>query len=84
MVRYEVIDALAKLRDGHAVEPLIHALHDADPYVRFKAIRALGALGDSKALPTLFWLSQNDLVLTHEGYNSEAATEAIRLIEQNG
>jgi HEAT repeat protein len=44
---------LGNFGDVRAVEPLIDALSDSDPGIRFYAARALGKLGDRRALPAL-------------------------------
>jgi HEAT repeat protein len=53
MVRWEAATALEKSRDPRAVEPLIGALADPDPWVRQIVTKALGALGDSSVIPAL-------------------------------
>jgi len=46
---------LGNFGDQRAVEPLIEALHDPDPSLRFYVARALGKLRDKRALPALAW-----------------------------
>ena len=45
--------ALGELNDKRAVEPLILALKDDDPFVRLDAAHALGDLNDDRALDSL-------------------------------
>jgi HEAT repeat protein len=51
---------LGNFGDRRAVEPLIEALYDPDPSVRFYTGRALGKLGDKRALPILEWVREHD------------------------
>jgi HEAT repeat protein len=51
--RWKAAEALGRLGDPGAVEPLIDALWDDDPRVRLKAAWALGQIGDSRAVPPL-------------------------------
>jgi len=53
-VRKCAAEALGKLGDSRAVEPLIQIINDKNWEVRSKAIEALGKLGDIRALETLF------------------------------
>ncbi len=46
--------------DRRAVEPLIRAMSQPDSHVRFYTARALGKLGDKRALPVLEWAQDND------------------------
>ena len=46
--------------DRRAVESLIRAMSQPDSHVRFYAARALGKLGDERALPVLEWARDND------------------------
>jgi HEAT repeat protein len=48
-----VADALGKLKDPWAVEPLLTLLVDSDPDVRKHAACALGAIGDPRAIGPL-------------------------------
>ncbi len=52
--RKSAAEALGKLGDTRAVEPLIRILNDKNREVREKVIEALGALGDIRALEPLF------------------------------
>ena len=52
-VRASAVEALAKLGDSRAVEPLIASLEDDDADVRFSAARTLGELGDARAVEPL-------------------------------
>jgi HEAT repeat protein len=49
-VRWNAADALGKLKDVRAVEPLIWALKDEDEFVRERAADALGRIGDEGAV----------------------------------
>jgi len=51
--RWKAAEALARLGDEEAVEPLILALSDEDWRVRQKAAWALGQIGDQRALVPL-------------------------------
>jgi HEAT repeat protein len=55
-----VATVLGNFGDVRAVEPLIDALSDPDPGMRFYAARALGKLGDRRALPALEWAREAD------------------------
>lgn len=46
--RWGAADALGRLGDERAVEPLVAAMEDPDPRVRKKAAWALGQLGDRR------------------------------------
>ena len=48
--RWKAAEALGRLGDPDAVEPLIDALWDDDSRVRLKAAWALGQIGDSRAV----------------------------------
>jgi HEAT repeat protein len=51
--RWKAAEALARLGDDRAVDPLILALSDEDWRVRQKAAWALGEIGDERALVPL-------------------------------
>jgi HEAT repeat protein len=51
--RWKAAEALARLGDEEAVEPLILALSDEDWRVRQKAAWALGQIGDQRAIAPL-------------------------------
>lgn len=51
--RWGAAEALGRMRDERAVEPLIGRLHDDDWRVRLKAAWSLGQIGDPRALPHL-------------------------------
>ena len=46
--------------DARAVEPLMKAMGCPHSHVRFYAARALGNLGDDRAIPVLEWARDND------------------------
>ena len=48
--RWKAAEALARLKDDRAVNPLVLALYDEDWRVRQKAAWALGQIGDKRAL----------------------------------
>jgi HEAT repeat protein len=50
---YAVIDALARLGDRRAVEPLLGLVDHSDLVIRYNVYEALGLLGDARALPAL-------------------------------
>jgi len=53
VTRWRSAEALGRIGDPAAVEPLIDALWDEDARVRLKAAWALGAIGDPRAIPAL-------------------------------
>ena len=60
-VRREAADALGRLRDKAATEPLVASLKDDDRGVRWSAAEALGAIGDTRAIePLIAALSDQD------------------------
>jgi len=52
-VRHYTAEALIKIKDAKAVEPLIQALKDEDYFVREAAARALGEIKDKRAVEPL-------------------------------
>jgi HEAT repeat protein len=66
-MRREAVEALGKLRDARAVEPLIVALEDDDWWVRSGAARALRKLGDTRAVEPLIAVlrDEEELVRQH-------------------
>ena len=61
-VHQTAVDALERLGDVRAVEPLLAALRDNDRDVREEAIKALGRLGDMRAMePLLAAVEDSDL-----------------------
>lgn len=55
VVRLHAVEALGKMRSAAAVEPLLFVLfNDADSAIREDAIRALGEIGDGRAVEFLF------------------------------
>ena len=52
-VRKNAVEALGKIGDNRAVEPLIAALNDSDSDVREYAADALGEIGDKRAVEPL-------------------------------
>ena len=49
-MRTKAVNALQKIRDPRAVEPLIAVLKDEDSYVRRSVASALGHFGDERAV----------------------------------
>jgi HEAT repeat protein len=68
-VLQQAIDSLASLRASVAVEGLLKTLN-RDPWLKFAAVRALGEIGDWRAVESLAGLLGDDLV-------GEAAIEAL-------
>lgn len=55
LVRLHAVEALGKTRSASAVEPLLSALfNDRDAAIREDAVRALGQIGDARAVEFLF------------------------------
>ncbi len=55
LVRLHAVEALAKTRSALAVEPLLSSLfNDRDTAIREDAVRALGQIGDARAVDFLF------------------------------
>lgn len=52
-VRWAAAEALGKVGDARAVEPLIQAMQDEDDWLQEKAIEALGEIGDARAVNPL-------------------------------
>jgi HEAT repeat protein len=73
--RWKAIEALARMEDPRAVEPLIRMLEDEDWRVRQKAAWALGYLGDPRAVVPLRRAYRDD----REGVQ-EMILEAIDMI----
>jgi HEAT repeat protein len=59
-VRRRAVEALGKIGDPKAVDPLINALKDEDEYVRKNAAGALGKIGDPKAVDPLINALKDD------------------------
>ncbi len=67
--------ALGKIRDPHAVEPLIKAVMDADEGVRLAAIRALQSIGDIRAVMPLVVVQAHEQVRQRATGRSSLAVE---------
>ena len=68
-VRSEAVEAVGKIGDKRAVEPLIQALNDENKYVREGAALALAEIGDKRAVePLIQALNDKD-----ENVRAEAA-----------
>ena len=74
-VRRHAAEALGKLGDKRAVDPLINALSDDDFWVRLSAAEALGRLGDTRAVDPLIKMLSDD----YSGVRRDAA-EALGLL----
>lgn len=72
-----VADALGRIGDERAVEPLINRISDRSKYVRAGAARALGKIGDSRAVEPLQQLLNDN---TNEV--RDAAARALEDIER--
>lgn len=59
-VRQEVAEALGKLHDPRAVDPLMNALQDENTPVRASAVAALAKLGNERAIEPLIALLTQD------------------------
>ena len=68
-VRKNAAEALGKIKDPRAVEPLIEALKDKDFRVRWNAAEALGEIGDPKAVKPLIAALKDE----NSGVRSSAA-----------
>ena len=82
-MRKEVVDALAKVPNELSIEPLIEALKDKNGEVRLRAVEAMYAIGNERAIPNLIWIEENDFYVC-EGplTNSQMAAKAIEQINQ--
>ena len=58
--RAKAAEALEKIGDNRAVEPLIQALQDRDSYVRLRTVLALGALKEGKAVEPIIQVLKGD------------------------
>jgi HEAT repeat protein len=75
--------ALGAIDATRAIMPIINSLNDPDPDIRVAAIEILIEFGDSRALPKLAWMVENDGGI--DGYNDtvkEMALKAINAINQ--
>lgn len=69
----KIVEALGMLKATEGVQPIIKMLGSPNPYVRKEACRALGAIGDARAVPEL-----NRLVKEDENMNiRRTAVEAL-------
>ncbi len=73
--RWKAAEALARMGDPQAVDPLINALEDEDWRVRQKVVWALGYIGDPRAVQPLRRAYRNET----EGVQ-EMITEALDMI----
>jgi HEAT repeat protein len=59
-VRAAAAAALARIDDRDAVEPLLEALHDPDPWVRYFAVRSIAVREDAALAPAVLELVEGD------------------------
>jgi len=81
-LRWGAAHSLGRMNDPRAIEPLISLLKDSDWRVRFKAVWALGQLGDVGVLPFLLPLS-NDESETVRDSVLQAKDEILRRVSRN-
>ena len=71
IVRKAAAEALGKLNDTSAVEPLVELLDDEDPEVRAEAAASLGKLNDTRAVePLIRLLDDKDIWVKEETIRS--------------
>jgi HEAT repeat protein len=84
-VRGEAAKALGATGSSRAFAPLMGALDDPHPEVRFFAAYALGELGDQRAIKALDLLATTDHAqVSTFGTVADAAAEAIQTIHDKG
>ena len=78
LLKHEIAYVLGQMQDGHAVSSLIARLRDVseDLMVRHEAAEALGAIGNTDALPVL-----QEFVNDTEPVISESCEVALDLLE---
>jgi hypothetical protein len=77
LIRKAAASALGDYRIVHAVEALLLLLRDANAKVRLSAIRALGEIGDTRAIPYLTKILCTEE--EHGGFRSEAVTALSKI-----
>ncbi len=80
-LRWGAAHSLGRMNDPRAIEPLIALLEDGDWRVRFKAVWALGQLGDVGVLPFVLRLS-NDESETVRDSVLQAKDEILRRVSR--
>ncbi|EJG07307.1 PBS lyase HEAT domain protein repeat-containing protein [Methanofollis liminatans DSM 4140] len=75
--RWGAADALGRIGDERAVEPLIAAMKDPDPRVRKKAAWALGQIGDSRGQRPLL-----EAIRDEDDDVREIAAEAYEILKK--
>ncbi len=65
--RAKAAEALGKMGNKRAVEPLIQALQDKESYVRLRAVLALGAMKDKTAIEPIIQALQEDEDINVQG-----------------
>lgn len=61
LIRKSILQALGKLGDSRAVEPLISIIKDSNSIGRKEAIESLGAIGDRRAIEPIYSLLEEEL-----------------------
>ncbi|HOL55553.1 MAG TPA: HEAT repeat domain-containing protein, partial [bacterium] len=77
-VRSSAAEALGKIKDTRAIDPLIKVLADKDIAVRLSVIEALGEIGDKKAIEPLKKVASND----SSPIVKEKAKEILNLLQR--
>ncbi len=75
--RIQAIEALAGASGPKALEPLLEALYDDDPYVRAKAAHGLGEIRQPEAIEPLVAI----LLTEREHFVSNAAVDALERLD---
>lgn len=75
--RIQAIEALAGATGPKALESLLGAIYDEDPYVRAKAAQGLGRIGQPEAIEPLEAL----LLTEHEHFVTNAAVDALERLD---
>ncbi len=79
-VRYRAVWALGKSRQGRAFEVICALTEDADEAVRYDATRALGELGDLRAVPFLESLARR---VTPKDNRWDPALSALKTLAES-
>ena len=81
--RHQAAEHLARLKDPKAVWPLISVLEGRDPVLAAKAIRALGEIGDVRAVPGLLPILGDGQAVEGDTFARLAAHTLRRLGEED-
>jgi HEAT repeat protein len=80
-----VAEALGRLGDARAVEPLIAAIPRGNIHFRYHAAKVLGEFGDARAVPVLQWMQAHDTGYVGDGcdkeFNCDVATAALGALQ---